>query len=217
MKLGIYCPTRGRPHKLKAVADNLKQNTKNEYQLYWGVEPFDRESILAAKDTGYPVILNEGEPTYSDALQTIFEQTDEPVFLWANDDFYFLPNWDEGPVKMMENSPNIGVLGLHDGNPNTNYTAISLIRRSYVLDEGSVIDMPGRVLYPYNHNFCDNELTETAKHKGMWDKYLDEAIHHQHPTFTWLGDFPMDDTYRNNNKKDAQDANLFHSRRHLWQ
>ncbi len=59
MKLAVMIPTYGRPFKLQAVADNLKANTYNDYQLYWGVEPDDRESIIAAKDTGYPVFVNE--------------------------------------------------------------------------------------------------------------------------------------------------------------
>lgn len=217
MVLGVYIPTYGRPKKLQQVADNLKQNTKGEYKLYWCVESFDRESILAAKDTGYPVIINEGKSTYSDALQTIYEQTNEPVFIWANDDFYFLKDWDEKPMQMMEADPGIGVLGIDDGNPQTNYTAISFIRRKYIEEQSGVIDMPNRVLYPYNHNYCDNELTETAQHRGAWDKSIGPCIHHQHPSFTWLGDFPTDETYVRNNLKDAEDNELFHSRRHLWQ
>lgn len=216
MTLGVYIPTYGRPQKLQKVADNLKENTHGEYELYWCVEPDDRESLLAAKDTGHPVIVNKGKATYSDALQTIYEQTDEFIFIWANDDFHFLKDWDKLPVEKMTADSGIGVLGVPDGNPKTSWTSISFISRKYIEEQSGVVDMPNRVLYPYNHNYVDNELTETAQSRGAWDKSETPCIEHQHPSFTWLGEFPVDETYIRNNKKDAEDNELFHSRRHLW-
>jgi len=93
---------------------------------------------------------------------------------------------------------------------------MSFIRRKYIEEQSGVVDMPKRVLYPYNHNFVDNELTETAQHRGAWDKCDAPCILHQHPSFTWLGEVPIDETYINNNKKDAEDNELYHSRKHLW-
>lgn len=214
--IGIYCPTLSRPQKMRQLVDNLQATTRSPFQLYWGVEPDDRESILAAKDTGYPVIINEGKPSYSDALQTIYEQTDEPIFLWANDDFHFLDGWDIVPLEMMEKHEDIGVLGLYDGNPKTSFTSISLIRRKYIEEQSGVVDMPNRVLYPYKHNYVDNELTETAQHRGVWDRCETPCIEHQHPSFKWLGDFPSDATYEKNLKTFGQDSETFNNRRHLW-
>lgn len=216
MTLGIYIPTLGRADKLQAVADNLKENTKNPYNLYWCVEEHDTDSIDKALQTGAKVIINKRKPTYSDALQEIYEQTDEEIFLWGNDDFYFLPNWDELPVKMMKDNPTIGVLGLHDGNPNTRYWSISLVRRKYIEEQSGVVDMPNRVLYPYHHNYVDDELTSTAISRGVWQKCMAPCILHQHHSFKWLGDFPHDATYAKNDKKIAEDNETYHSRVHLW-
>lgn len=213
---GVYIPTLGRANKLQAVSDNLKDNTFNEYKLYWCVEESDKESIKAAKDTGHAVIINTGSPTYSDALQCVYEQTDEEIFLWGNDDFYFLKDWDKIPLEMMKNK-SIGVLGLHDGNPNTRYWSISLIRRKYIEEKSGVVDMPNRVLYPYNHNYVDDELTATAISRGAWQKCMAPCIHHQHHSFKWLGDFPHDATYAKNDKKIAEDNETYHNRIHLWQ
>jgi len=216
MKLGIYIPTYGRPHKLQAVYDNIKTTTKGEWNLYWCVEENDRESILAAKDTGATVIFNTGKPCYSDALQSIYEATDEPIFFWGNDDFLFLDGWNVEPMKMMENSPWIGVLGVHDGNPNTRYSTISFIRRSYIEEQSGVVDMPNRVLYPYHHNYVDDELTGTAKARSAWAKCELPCIHHQHHSFKWLGEFEHDATYAKNDAKFNEDSETFHSRIHLW-
>lgn len=216
MTLGIYIPTLGRHQKLQAVADNIQAATKNDYRLYWCVESHDTKSRAAAEKTGAKVFINTGKACYADALQTIYEQTNEPIFLWGNDDFYFLEGWDVRPLDMMAKDEGIGVLGLHDGNPATGYSAISLVRRSYVEQQSGVVDMPNRVLYPYDHNYVDNELTETAQARGAWDRCTEEAIQHQHPSFKWLGDFPVDDTYRKNDKNLAKDNELFHNRRQLW-
>lgn len=217
MTLGIYIPTLGRAKKLQAVADNLKAATSSQYKLYWGVEPDDRESILAGKDTGWPVIINEGKGCYADALQTIYEHTDEPVFLWANDDFYFLPDWDVAPLEKLEKNPGIGVLGLHDGNPKTRFYSISLVRRSYIEEQSGVIDMPNRVLYPYGHNYVDDELTHTAQKRGVWDFCDAPCIQHRHPSFTWLGEFETDETYQKNDKTFPEDTLTYTNRMELWQ
>lgn len=214
--LGILIPSYGRPNKLQVVADNLKANTKNEYKLYWGLETFDKESIKAAKKTGWPIIYNDGDPKYSDALQALYEATDEPIFLWGNDDFHFLKDWDKEPVQMMKANPDIGVLGLHDGNPKTRFYSISLVRRKYIEEQSGVIDMPNRVLYPYHHNYVDDELTNTAQSRGAWSACPSPAIHHQHHSFTWLGDFPHDTTYAKNDKHYPEDTLMFQSRQHLW-
>jgi hypothetical protein len=216
MTLGIYIPTFGRADKLQAVADNLKENTKSDYNLYWCVEEHDTESIDKALATGATIVINTRKPTYSDALQCIYEVTDEEIFLWGNDDFYFLPNWDEQPMEMMKDE-NIGVLGLHDGNPKTRYWSISLVRRKYITEQSGVVDMPNRVLYPYHHNFVDDELTATAIKRGVWSHCEAPCILHQHHSFKWLGDFPHDETYAKNDKHVAIDAETYNNRIHLWQ
>lgn len=216
MKLGIYIPTFGRPNKLQQVADNIKEATRGDYSLYWCVESFDKESIKAAKKTGAKVIINRGKPCYADALQTVYENTKEQIFFWGNDDFLFLKDWDAEPMKMMNENNEIGVLGVRDGNPNTRFSTISFIRRSYIEEQSGVIDMPNRVLYPYHHNYVDDELTGTAKKRGVWAYCTTPCIHHQHHSFKWLGDFPHDKTYAKNDANFAKDSETYYSRVHLW-
>lgn len=216
MKIGIYCPTLGRPNKLQEVLDNLKENTFNNFELYWGIEPFDKASVKAAKKTGCNIIINNGKACYSDALQSIYDETDEEIFLWANDDFHFLKDWDKGPIEYLQSNPEIGVLGLHDGNPQTKYSTISMIRRIYIVDESGVMDMTNRVLYPYMHNYVDDELTETAQKRGRWAHYDGKSIEHRHHSFTWLGEVDHDETYQKSEKTFGQDTETFHRRRHLW-
>lgn len=215
--LAIFIPTLHRPEKLQAVADNIKANTRLPYELYWIVESFDPESLEAAIKTGHPVFINLGEPGYSDAIQTAYELTDEPIFFPANDDFKFLPDWDVEPQKMLAADEEIGVLGVSDGNPKTSFGSIYFVRRKYVEEQSAVVDMPNRVLYPYKHNFSDNEITETAKSRGVWAACSAPCIEHQHPSYTWLGEFETDPTYEKNNQTLSADAQVFNERVKLWQ
>lgn len=213
--LGIYIPTFGRPEKLKALALNIKKATHNPYKIYWGVEVFDKATVKALKNIPGKIIFNNGSPSYSDALQAIYESTKEPIFFWANDDFFFIDGWDIAPLEMLKDEK-IGVLGVSDGNPNTQFTSMALVRRKYIEEQSGVVDMPNRVLYPYHHNYVDNELTETAKKRGVWTFCDKPCILHQHHSFTWLGDFPHDATYAKNDAKINEDAQTYHSRRHLF-
>jgi len=213
--LAIFLPSYNRAHKLAEVAKNIEEATKSPFTLYFGLEKDDKESIKVAKKTGHKVVINTSDPSFSNAIQAIYEQSSEEIFIPANDDFLFLDGWDVEPLKMMEDE-NIGVLGVHDGNPATSFSSISFIRRKYIEEQSGVIDIPNRVLYPYNHNFVDNELTDTAKHRGRWAACPAPCIKHLHPSFNWLGEFPTDTTYEKNDSKFVEDSNIYNSRKHLW-
>lgn len=217
-KLAIYLPTYKRPRVLADVAKNIEENTYSDYVLYFGLEPDDREGILAAKDTGHKVVINEGEQGYSDTIQTIYEQSNEPFFFHANDDFVFLKDWDKAPIEMLEANPDLMVVGCHDGNPKTNFWTISMVRRSYIEDQSGVVDIPNRVFYPYGHNYIDTEFSETAIRRGVWENCAAKCIEHHHPSLVHLYNEPekTDETYQKNLATFGKDSETYNSRRHLW-
>lgn len=215
--LGIYCPTYGRAHKLQAVASNIEGATKGPFKLYWGVEPADVASIKAAEATGHNVIINKGDMGYSDTVQTMYEQTTEPIFFCANDDFFFVDGWDVAPRRFLEEYPEVMVVGVHDGNPHTRFYTVFFIRRKYIEEQSGVVDMPNRVFYPYKHNFQDTEFTETAIKRGAWDRLDGPCIEHHHPGLSHVfGERATDETYAKNDKTAGEDAQTYKNRRHLW-
>lgn len=214
-KLGILIPTYKRPGKLQKVVDNLKEATHNSYTVYFCVEKDDKESYKAAKATGAKVFYNIYEPGCSNSVQTIYEKSKEPILFFANDDFFFLPEWDKLPIQTIESNDRM-VVGVHDGNPNTNYNAVFFFRREYIEKQSGVVDMPNRVLYPYKHNYADTEFSQTAEARGVRAVCTAPCILHQHPSFTWLGDFPDDPTYQKNIGTFAEDSNTYSNRLHLW-
>lgn len=213
-RLGIYCPTYKRPHKLQAVADNIAEVTRSPYTLYFGLEPDDTEGIKAAMATGASVVINNGRQGYSDTIQTIYEQAAEPFIFHANDDFLFLPDWDVVPLAMFEGDW-VQVVGVKQTEQDSHMSAICFIRRKYIEERSGVIDMPNRVFYPYNHNYCDTEFTRTAQKRGVWASCDAPCILHQHPILTGIGE--KDETYRKNDATSPIDELTFKSRQQLWE
>ena len=217
VKLNIYLPTYKRPFKLAQIAKNIEETTYYPFELYFGVEADDRESILAAKDTGHKVVINPYEPGYANTVQAMYEQSDGEYWFHSNDDFVHLPEWDKRPIDLLDESPTLMVIGCHDGNPKTRYYTISMVRRKYIEDMSGVVDMPNRCFYPYHHNYIDTEFTETAIHRGVWDVCTAPCIEHHNPGFAHIfGDVETDETYEKNNRTAGKDADTYNSRRNLW-
>lgn len=209
--IDIFLPTYKRPGKLAAVAKNIEETTKNPFTLYFGIEPEDEASIEAAKATGHRVIINKYSQGYANTIQSIYEISESPFFLHANDDFEFLPDWSVQPLAMFD-TPHIMVVGVRE-QENTTFSAVCVARRSYIEKMSGVLDMPNRVFYPYGHNYVDTEFTETAKARGVWAYCDAPCIKHLHPGIIG-GD--KDETYRKNDAAAAEDERTYLSRQHLW-
>jgi hypothetical protein len=210
--LSIWLPTYGRPHKLAEVAKNIEKATKNSFVLYFGVEPGDSGSIEAAKATGHKVVVNNGDMGYSNTIQACYEASNEPFWFHANDDFYFLENWDEILLTLFERE-DLMVVGVPQNEADKTYSAICFARRKYIDEMSGVIDMPKRVFYPYGHNYIDTEFTRTAQARGVWASSSAPCINHLHPGF--IGG-EKDATYRKNDASAGDDEKTFDSREHLW-
>lgn len=211
-ELAVMIPTYKRPEALQSVASNLEKATKHSFKLYFGLEKEDELGIAAAKATGHEVIINKYAPGYANTIQTIYEQSKEPFLMHGNDDFLFLPNWDETPIAMFERA-DLMVVGIPQTEGDVYGSAISMFRRAYIKEMSGVVDMPNRVFYPYNHNYVDTEFTETAQSRSVWALCEKQVLIHQHPGFTGK---PLDATYEKNQATAGKDQLTFESRRHLW-
>ena len=213
-KLAIMIPTYRRPRVLQGVIDNIKETTKNSFEIYFGVEPEDKESYEWAMKTGANVVINKYEQGFANTIQTIYELTKEPfLFPTANDDFIFMENWDEVPMSMFDRE-DLMVVGMRQWDTDNHGSAIQLCRRKYIEEQSGVIDMPNRVLYPYHHCYCDTEFTQTAQYRGVWAKCDVHRINHMHPGLAHVLDH--DETYRKNEAWVPADKRTYNSRKHLW-
>lgn len=210
--IGVYVPTLGRPERLQQVADNIHAATSIRHRIIFVVEDHDVASLEAGRLTGERTLVNHDEPSYSNALQTAYEDDDCPYFIGGNDDFDFSVGWDVAAMQVMS-QPGVQVVGIYDGNPSCEYSTISLVDRKYIEEQSGVIDMPGRVNYPYKHNYVDTEFFLTARKRGVFAKAPESIIIHRHPDF---GHGSLDRTYMKSRNSMGQDAETFQSRAHLW-
>jgi len=89
-----------------------------------------------------------------------------------------------------------------------------MVHRDYV--EMGTIDEPGKVLHEgYHHQFCDNELVETAVSRGQFVFSRRSKVEHRHPIWRTA---EMDPTYTKGLNPVNAKADQLHylSRRPLW-
>lgn len=108
----------------------------------------------------------------------------------VGDDCEFKPGWIEAARAV---STRADVIGTNDSEPgrirnplvaNGSHSDHSFIRRSYIDDEGASLDGPGSAFSSaYRHWFCDRELIELAKARGVFVMAPDSVIVHHHPGY----------------------------------
>lgn len=211
--IDVLVPTYGRPDSLQRLFDNVRETACADVAVTFIVEKDDADSLEAAFAIGEAdVFTNPWDPSYSNALQYGFEGVTEDFFIAGNDDFDFQPGWAGAALELLED-PDIDVVGVDDGDPNTKYSTIAVVRRSYIEQRSGCIGYPGRVFYPYQHNFVDTEFFHTACARGVFAPCAASKIFHLHPDFGHATD---DATYQKGRKSFADDAAVFLVRRWLW-
>lgn len=148
--------------------------------------------------------------TWPEKINTAISQIAADWYLCAADDVLFHKNW-WAATKQLRDDPTIGVIGTNDmGNPRVlagEHTTHPLIRRQYVLEQGT-LDQPGQAIHEgYRHWYCDDELVITAKMRNAWAFCREARIQHLHPY--WEPDVPVDDTYRHGESAADTDRAVF--------
>lgn len=206
--LAIVVPMLGRPHRVAPLIESIEATTPHA-RVVFVCSPDDRHVHDAIHSTGRERLTVPGPRPgdYARKINAGIEHTDEPLIFMAADDLLFHPGWFQAATAMLTDG--IGVVGTNDlGNPRVirgEHSTHSLITRDYVERFGT-IDEPGKAMHEgYHHEFCDDELVETAKHRNAWAFAADSIVEHLHPHW---GKAPTDSIY------DAQRARMRASRQH---
>lgn len=211
--IGIYIPTFHRPHKLLDVAKNVHEKTHDQHHLVFVVEPDDIETIEKVKEIGEELLISKHPGNHTGAANTAYEELKDPFFIIANDDFNFHQDWDVPVLKMFEENPVLGVIGVDDGS-HQGFTTITVVRRAYIEQYSGCMDIPNTLYFPgYNHNYVDTEFSATAMKRGMFAACPASMVEHMHWAF---GKGTMDETYDKSNKTAPKDAETFGMRQQLW-
>lgn len=208
--LAIIVPTYHRPQALESLVQNIHDNTESPHTIYFVTEPDDAESIAEVTRLGQNLIISKYPGTHTGAANTAYEETTEPFFIIANDDFIFTKGWDTNALKAMDG---FSVVGLSDGH-STAYTQITLVRRSYIQEQSGVVDDPNTLYHRgYHHNYVDTEFSETAKKRGVFTICPESVVDHRHYSYNLS---KMDETYKKTISRVSHDSALYESRKHLW-
>lgn len=219
--IAVFVPVLGRPRNAWPLAESLAESTTVEHQLVWLVSPGDHEQRDACRAAGGCVTIVGWEPGPGDFARKInlgATLTSEPFLFQAADDVEFTPGWDMEALAVAERT-GAGVVGTNDdANPlvrRGGHSTHSLIRRSYIDEQGASADGPGSVFSEaYGHQWCDNELVDLARARGEWAFAARSVVRHRHPIFD--RSVTLDDTYLRGQASARADAALFRARRQLW-
>lgn len=217
MTVLVIVPVLRRPHNAAPLAASLDVATPEPHRLLFVASPGDTEEHEACRATGADLLIIDREPgpgDYMVKINTAYRASTEELIFLAADDLSFHRGWL--PPLLRKVDQGFGVIGTNDlGNPRVlrgEHSTHSLVTRIYA-DTFGTIDGPGILHEGYDHNFCDTEMVETAKHRGAWAFCSDSVVEHMHPHWSKSQD---DDTYRRGQRRFGRDRSLFEGRRHQW-
>lgn len=184
MTVAIFVPTYGRSNRIPEVVEDIEAATPQDHNTYFIIESDDQDSIDVARAQGVQYFLNSHNHNYAGAINTAYEQTDEPYFFVGADDLHFHEGWLA--KAMAKFSPDVMVVGTADllnpyvaqGTHATHY----LVDRRYIDEFGGTTDEePGVVLFEgFDHQWTDTLFIDVAKERGVFVPCLESVVEHLH-------------------------------------
>jgi hypothetical protein len=154
---------------------------------------------------------------YAKKINAGYAHSDRPLLFTGADDIVFQPGWYEAALGVMQGGA-IGVVGtVDDLNGRTidgTHSTHSLIARWYA-DQGGTIDQDHVIYHEgYVHEYCDDELVQTAMTRSAYAHAFGAHVTHIH----MLGDPALDDeVYRHGRSATPRSRRLYRLRRRLWE
>lgn len=211
--IDILIPVLGRPQNVAAVLSSITTVTTHAHRVFFIASKGDDAEIAALRKAKANVLIYPHEPGRGDFAKKInwaFPQTDAPWVFQGADDLKFHPGWDVHALHLGEQRA-VGVVGTNDlGNKlvmRGGHSTHTFIRRAYIERYGGTFDDTGLVFCElYDHQFCDNELVQTAIRRGQWAFCKRSIVEHMHPV--WKKS-EMDETYEKAFRETIPDTRLF--------
>lgn len=216
----VVIPVLGRPAAAAPVVASLLESVRVvPCRPLFVCSLGDADEILAVMETAADFLIREepsGPGDYAKKINLGYRRTIEPWIFTGADDLRFYPGWADRAIAHGE-ATGVGVVGTRDlGNGLVTagkHSTHSLVRRSYA-DECGLADQPGAIYYEgYDHQYCDNELVQTAIARGCFSSCATSIVEHLHPIWRKAED---DATYARGQSGRLADLALYNERKELW-
>lgn len=206
----------GRPHRVRPLVRSLHETVPGARVLFL-LSPQDHPVRAAVKRSGYDSVAVPYNPQgdFARKINFGYRMTTEQLIFCGADDLNFHPGWFEAAAARLTDG--VGVVGTNDlGNPRVlagEHATHWLVTRTYA-DTYGTADAPGQILHEgYWHEWVDDELVATAKHRGAYAFAEDSIVEHLHPNW---GKAPNDGMYQQQHTRMRYGKRVYASRRHLW-
>lgn len=214
--LVIIVPMLGRAHRVKPLLESVTATVPDARVLFCtssGDTDVHRAIAQAGRERIEVPYIQRGD--YARKINAGYRVTTEPHLFCAADDLCFHAGWYEAALTRLGDG--IGVVGTNDlGSPRVmagDHATHSLVTRDYA-DRYGTIDSPGQIMHEgYWHEWVDDEMVETAKHRKAFAFAPDAHVEHLHPNW---GKAPSDGLYQLQRIRMHDGARLHRQRRLLW-
>ncbi len=214
--LAVIIPMLGREWTVEPMIESVKETTPGANVVFvctYG----DSEVLKTVRKSKANAILVKPRKVgdYAHKINVGYQNTTEPLLFTGACDINFHPGWFELATELLQGD--IGVVGTNDlgldRSMNGQHSTHTLVTRKYA-DQYGTIDEPGKILHEgYVHEYCDDELVQTAELRGKWAWAQRSIVEHMHPAW---GKGVWDDSYnRWTDRMEASEA-LFKERSKLW-
>lgn len=216
--LAFLVPVLNRPQHVRPLLESICATTPDAHVVFIA-DPDDVGEIAAIE-----MWMGSPEATYGDlTISLLFHAgsyakkinhavgvtTESYIFLGA-DDLRPEDGWFD--VARSSIDAGAGVVGVNDLLPRRrDHTTHFLVSRKYA--ERGGIDSDGVLCESYRHNFVDDELIATARHRGLYRYENLAKVRHLHPQGQSA---PDDATYQKGRRSFHADRALFAARTALW-
>jgi glycosyltransferase involved in cell wall biosynthesis len=239
--LAIIIPVLRRPWRIPEVYESAMRATPDA-NVVFVVSPEDTvtRDALESYCLNHLVTSWHGgdRGDYARKINLGYEHTTEPLIFTGADDIDFHVGWYEAasalidvPVETLQvmpsggllvgpgEIPRIGVVGTVDKcNERTadgSHSTHSLVARWYA-DQGACVDIDHMIYYPgYFHEYCDDEMVQTAMVRQAYAHCYDAVVEHRHPNRRDI-DIADDATYQLGRARSRLSRRVFLQRRRMW-
>lgn len=229
--LAVLTPLWKRPHRVRDAYEAVRSVTPcahlvllvsiDDLEVVDAVVQLLREKMLDAPGSrGRNTVLYADWPggspgDYARKMNMGYQLTTEPLVFLGADDVQYHDDWFVRAAARI--SSGVGVVGTNDlGNPRVmagRHSTHSLIVRAYV-EEFGTIDEPGQMLHEgYVHEYVDDELVHTAKHRNAYVHAGDSIVEHLHPHW---GKAETDASYDEQSRRMAASIGHYRERQGAW-